>query len=355
MACVFILHQYVNLIDMEKTIHEQLVTVAEKNITDIVNLAIEHDSEKKMLVIYDLDSDLSKVLFEAYNNSFEDAIFVNFNKEGKERVLEEFEKLEEKDLVVLIQSADFRLDQFRIRLHLFERRVKVIDHMHLMRNEPETHLTYINALSYDPEWYRGVGHKLKNKLSSTTELKIKSGDTELHVTGGLEQAKPNLGDYREMKNTGGTFPIGEVFTEAKDLSKVNGSLMIYSFADVNFNIDFHDPFRIDIEDGLVVGWGDNTPQSFVDVIEKIKAQERVIVRELGFGMNKAISRENYLNDITAYERNLGLHVSLGEKHTVYKKEGITSKKSRFHVDLFLDVDEVVADGDIIYKNKEYLV
>ena len=298
---------------MKNTTFEQLVQIAQTNVSDIVNLAIEHDMQKKMLVIYDLDSDLSKILFEAYKNSFTEAVFVNFNDEGKEKVLSEFEILEEKDLVVLIQSADFRLDQFRIRLHLFERGIEVIDHMHLMRNSPETHLTYINALSYDPEWYRGVGHKLKDKISGTTNLKIKSGDCVLEITDGLEEAKPNLGDYREMKNTGGTFPIGEVFSEAKDLSKVNGSLMIYSFADVNFNIAMHDPFRIDIENGLVVGWSENAPQSFADVIEKIKSQERAIMREIGFGMNKAISRENYLEDITAYERNLGMHISLGEK------------------------------------------
>ena len=105
----------------------------------------------------------------------------------------------------------------------------------------------------------------------------------------------------------------------------------------------------------MVGWGENTPQDFVDVIEKIKTNERAIMREIGFGMNKAITRENYIRDITAFERILGMHVSLGEKHTVYKKEGIRAKKTRFHVDLFLDVTSVLADGELIFKDGAYLV
>jgi hypothetical protein len=136
---------------------------------------------------------------------------------------------------------------------------------------------------------------------------------------------------------------------------VNGSLLIYSFADVDFNIVMHEPFRIDIVDGLVVGWADNTPQAFIDVIEKIKTNERPIMREIGFGMNRAITREKYLNDITAFERILGLHVSLGEKHTIYKKEGITAKKTRFHVDLFLDTTTVIADGKVLFENGTYIL
>jgi len=79
------------------------------------------------------------------------------------------------------------------------------------------------------------------------------------------------------------------------------------------------------------------------------------MREIGFGLNRAITRENYIKDITAFERILGLHISLGEKHTVYKKEGIRAKKTRYHVDLFLDVDSVLADGEEIFKNGEYIV
>jgi hypothetical protein len=175
------------------------------------------------------------------------------------------------------------------------------------------------------------------------------------VTGGLEVPKPNLGDYTGMENIGGTFPIGEVFTEAKDLSRVNGSLMIYAFADTTFTIQMHEPFRIDIENGLVVSWDEKAPDSFGKVVSEVKSNERPLIREIGFGLNRAITREHYVRDITAFERILGLHVSLGEKHTVYKKQGITADKTRFHVDLFPAVERVYADDVLIFDAGEYRV
>jgi len=340
---------------MKTEIFNKLTAIATKHVDDIVKLAIEHTNNQDMLVIYDEQSDLSRILTAAYRSAFPTATFIDFLSVEKEVVMSAFEQLQEKDLVVLVQSEDFRLSEFRIRLHLFERGIKVVDHRHLLRNDPAAHETYINALGYDPAWYRGVGHKIKDQLSGTSELQITCGEHTLTVSGGLEEPKPNLGDYAEMKNIGGTFPIGEVFTESKDLTSVNGSLLIYAFADINFNIEMREPFRIDITDGLVTGWDENTPQDFIDVITKIKTNERAIMREIGFGLNRAITRENYLNDITAFERILGMHVSLGEKHTVYKKEGIRAKKTRFHVDLFLDVDQVLADGKVLFKDGEYLV
>ena len=50
-----------------------------------------------------------------------------------------------------------------------------------------------------------------------------------------------------------------------------------------------------------------------------------------------------------------MHFSLGEKHSVYKKEGITTHKTKFHVDLFPLVDRVFADGVLIFENGQYLV
>jgi hypothetical protein len=69
--------------------------------------------------------------------------------------------------------------------------------------------------------------------------------------------------------------------------------------------------------------------------------------------SRAITRERYPEDITAFERILGLHFSLGEKHSVYKKEGITTHKARFHVDVFPLVDKITADGVVIFEAGEY--
>ena len=136
---------------------------------------------------------------------------------------------------------------------------------------------------------------------------------------------------------------------------MNGSTYIYAFAGTDFHINMHEPFRIDIENGLVVGWGTNAPQTFVDVVNQVKTNERAIIREIGFGLNRAITREHYLKDITAFERILGQHLSLGEKHTVYKKDGIKADKTRYHVDLFPTFDRVYADDVLIFENGMYLL
>jgi leucyl aminopeptidase (aminopeptidase T) len=231
--------------------------------------------------------------------------------------------------------------------------------MHLYRNKEEVWDVYVNSLSYDVSWYREIGPKLKAKLEHTKELVITSnvsGNTcSLTVTGGLESPKLNIGDYTGMENIGGTFPIGEVFTEAKTLHSMNGNFMIYAYADSSFNVNINTPFKVEVKDGLIVSYDKNAPTSFTEIYTMVKDVERPILREIGFGLNRAITKERYLEDITAFERILGMHLSFGEKHGTYKKEDINVQKSRFHVDLFLVVDEVTADGEIIFKDREYLV
>lgn len=335
--------------------NNELISRATKNITDIINIAIEHKSNEKALVIYDARYGLTNILTEAYRTALPHARFVDFDKVSKEEVISAFDTMKPNDLVVLIQSSNFLLDAFRIRLHLFNKKLKVIEHLHLHRNTEDVWDVYVNSLEYDTTWYRGVGQKLKAKLEHTKELRIQSGGVELVVTDGLESPKLNIGDYTGMDNIGGTFPIGEVFTEAKDFSKMNGSFMCYAYAGANFSVDMHEPFHVDVREGLVVGWGSNTPKSFSKIISNIKEFEHPIIREIGFGLNRAITRERYLQDITAFERILGLHFSLGEKHSVYKKEGITAHKAKFHVDVFPLVDRVLADDEVIFENGAYTV
>lgn len=339
------------------TKHNELITKATKNIQDIVNLSIQFDPQtgNKALVVYDTQNGLTNILVAAYKKALPTAKFVDFDTVDKQTIMAEFNAMEPNDLVVLIQTSNFRLDDFRIRIHLYSRKLKVIEHMHLYRNHEDVWDVYVDSLEYDPSWYRNVGQKLKAKLTNIAEFKICSPDTELLITGGLEIPKLNIGDYTGMENIGGTFPIGEVFTEAKDFHKLNGSFKVYAFANQDFSISMQEPFRVDVKEGIVVGYGENTPDSFVKILELIKTFERPLIREIGFGLNRAITKDRYLGDITAFERILGLHVSLGEKHSVYKKKGIKTNKSKFHVDLFPVVESVLADGKVIFQNGKYLV
>ncbi|MBI5077958.1 MAG: hypothetical protein HZB11_01140 [Candidatus Yonathbacteria bacterium] len=336
--------------------NKKLLALATKNVSDIINIAIEHKPIGNALVVYDTRYGLTDILTEAYRAVLPNARFIDFDTVEKEKVIAAFDEMRAGDLVVLIQSSNFLLDAFRIRLHLFNKKLKVIEHLHLYRNTEDVWDVYINAIAYDPTWYRVIGPKLKAKLENIKELRIESGDQVLTVTGGVESPKLNIGDYAGMENVGGTFPIGEVFTEARDFAQMNGSFMLYGYADTEaFTIGMHKPFRVDVKEGLITSWQDNAPESFGKIIQNIKEFERPIIREIGFGLNRAITRERYMQDITAFERLVGLHFSLGEKHSVYKKEGITAHKSKFHVDVFPVADRILADGEVIFENGKYVV
>ncbi|OGG61543.1 hypothetical protein A3C87_02760 [Candidatus Kaiserbacteria bacterium RIFCSPHIGHO2_02_FULL_49_34] len=332
-----------------------LEEIARQNVSHIVTQALQHTSAQKAVIIFDTQFGLTRMVANAYRVMLPDAVRIDFDMSSKEEILAAFDLLSPGDLVIMVQSTNFRLNDFRIRLHLFAKKLKVIEHARLARNTEETWATYIHALAYDQTWYHETGHGLKNILDSAQELRYESGDAVLVVKDGLEAASLNIGDYTGMENVGGSFPIGEVFTEAKDLTKLNGSVYIDIFADTNFEIEKHEPFRVDIAEGLIVGYGENTPQLFKDIIEKIKEEERPIIRELGFGLNRAITRENFLNDITAFERNLGMHFSIGEKHSIYKKPGIKAYKARYHIDVFPVIDRVLADGVVIFEDGRHML
>jgi hypothetical protein len=334
---------------------EILVALAEKHIKDILNLSIKHDGSRKALIVYDTNYGLTDILTAAYRKAIPNAVFVDFDKVSKEEIIDMFDDMSPDDLVVLIQSTNFRLDEFRIRLYLFNKKLKVIEHMHLTRNPEDVWDVYINSLAYDTNWFPVIGPKLKSVLDETQVLRICANDIELQIDGKLEPAKLNIGDYTDMENIGGTFPIGEVFTESADFSKMNGSFYIYAYANTDFNVEMHEPFRVDVVNGLVTTLGDNAPSEFVDIVNMVKGYERPLVREIGFGLNKAITKERYLPDITAFERILGMHLSFGEKHSVYKKEGLTTNKTKFHIDLFPVVDEVYADDVLIFRDGQYLI
>ncbi len=336
---------------------KELIATASKHIKDILDLSIkfEQGGSNKALVIYDTENGLTNILVAAYREALPEAKFVDFATVDKQAIMAEFAQLKPGDLVVMIQSSNFRLDDFRIRIHLFAKKLKVIEHMHLYRNDTAVWDVYINSLAYDQQWLHTVSSKVKKQIEAVQEFKITALGSELTVTGGLEIPKLNIGDYTGMENIGGTFPIGELFTEAKDFAGMNGSFYVYAFANQDFSISMHEPFRVDVKEGLVVGYGDNTPSGFIEILDLIKRYERPLIREIGFGLNRAITKERYLSDITAFERIHGMHLSLGEKHSVFKKPGIKTNKSKFHVDLFPVVDSASADGQMIFTNGQYVV
>jgi aminopeptidase len=327
------------------------INLAANYLNDILLHAIQFSSSHVAIVVYDAQSELSVALTAAYRQCLPDALFVDFYELSPEEVLAVLATLKPEDLVVLIQSTSFRLDAFRLRIELFQRGLKVIEHPHLSGMIGKEALYYLDSLAYDPAYFRGVGHALKKVIDSAASVVIDSGqDSYLVYDAGFEPAKLNIGDYTEMKNIGGQFPIGEVFTEARDLEAVNGRVRIHIFGDTAFKVNKPDHFiTLVIAKGRVIDVLNSTAE-FDKVLANIRADEGdVWVRELGLGLNRAFSMDRIVSDIGTYERVCGVHLSLGAKHSVYKKPQFRTRDTRHHVDVFVAAETVAVDNQIVFE------
>jgi hypothetical protein len=335
---------------------EEAIATATKHLSDILSLAIEYTPEKTVVVVSDSRSPLAIALTEAYRRCLPNARFIDFYSVQPEEVVSSFKALSPSDLVILIQSTNFRLDAFRLRVELYKQSLKVIEHPHLERMKGLEAFYYIDALAYDPIYFRGVGQALKKLIDHAHHAVVDSGGERLVFSAPLEPAKLNIGDYTGMTNVGGQFPIGEVFTEAQDLETVNGRVRIFIFGDTTFTINKPEhPITLIINKGRVTDVIHSTPE-FDKVLENIRRDEgEVWMRELGFGMNRALSPERTVSDIGTFERMCGIHLSLGSKHSVYKKANFKRDNTRYHVDVFAITHAVYLDDVLVFENGAWQV
>ena len=333
-----------------------IATAAAQNIRDTLAIALEHTVAQRALLIADDRTELSRLLVQAYRKCLPDAQLLFFDVAGADVVKAAFAELHEHDLVVLIQSSVFRIPEYRTRVELFRRGIKVIEHSNLDRMAAHEVEHYVAALAYDPSYYRGVGHALKARMDATASARIESDGESLHFDCQLEPAKLNIGDFSGLKNVGSLFPIGEVFSEARDLERVHGRVKIYAFTDTSFRLNVPQaPITLLIERGRVVSAEASTPD-FEQVLHAIRTDEgEVWLRELGFGMNRAFSRERRVADVGAFERVCGVHLSLGARHGVYKKPHLDRRAARHHVDTFVVTSRVLLDEQVVYTEGAWQV
>lgn len=335
--------------------------IAEKNIADILAHVFHHTGEHKAVVVFDTNCELACTLTDAYRSCLPDAQFIDFSTHKPEAVLSIFAALKASDLVVLVQSTNFRLEAFRIRVELFKRGLKVIEHLHLVRMQGEEAGYYVDALSYDSTYYRGTGNALKAIIDSAKSGWLDSGgdqfpDARLVMGSSFESAKLNVGDYSNMPNVGGQFPIGEVFTEAIDLEAVHGRVRIHAFGDTMFKVNRPaKPITLVVAKGQVIAAEDSTPE-FDTVLANIRADEQVVwLREIGFGLNRAFTPTRTVSDIGSYERMCGMHLSLGAKHGIYGKPNFKRSEGTHHIDVFAVTEQVALDERVIYRNGAWVL
>ncbi|MCF6245473.1 MAG: hypothetical protein L3J43_10625 [Sulfurovum sp.] len=338
-------------------IETMLIQNASNNLGDVLHDVFLHDDNHTALVIYDLDSTLSNILTEAYRLALPKGHFINFHKTDTKIILAKIDALEAGDFVALVQSTSFRLSAFRIRIELFKKSIKVAEHPHLGRMNEEYEVNnYVNALAYDKKYFHHTGHTLKNMINQAQGAVVHSGNEKLIYRGGFEAAKINIGDYREMNNVGGQFPIGEVFTESTELTSLNGKTNIIAFGDTNYKVNIPpQPITIVIENGHLVRT-ENSTAEFEAVLDMIKEEEGVVwVRELGLGLNRAFSKDRHVSDMGTFERMCGLHLSLGAKHGIYAKEGMKRNSGKFHIDVMIDTDTFDIDNTMVFDGEQWIV
>ena len=328
-----------------------LADAARRHIGDVLLHVIGHREPACAVVVFDTRCELAVLVSSAYRACLPNATFVDFDAVLPDAVLRAFEPLNRGDLVVLVQSSNFRLEAFRIRVELFKRGLAVIEHPHLERMAVAEIPAYIESLAYDPSYYRTVGPALKARIDCARRAVVDSGGALLTYDSPFEPAKLNIGDYSAMPNVGGQFPIGEVFTEPRDLEAVNGRIRIFAFGDSDFRVNTPaQPITLVVHRGRIVAVEDST-EAFDRLIAMITASEgEVWIRELGFGLNRAFSRERRVNDVGTYERMCGIHLSLGAKHAIFKKANFNHKAPHFHIDVFAVTEFVLLDDEIVYRD-----
>lgn len=326
---------------------------ARKGVEETLAQAFEWKPTQGMLVIADEDTALSRLLLATYRAFVPSARVILFAPGQEALILEEIEKSKPRELVVLIQSVNFRLNDFRLRIELFKRGLWTIEYLHLARMTEEQAPIYLRALRYDKDYYRTVGPAIKKRLDQAHLIRVECEGTVLTYDSTMEDAKLNIGDYREMENVGGTYPIGEVFTEPTDLTKTNGQIKIFGFADMDHHVHFYDPFIATITNGILSA-GEDAPAEFHEILKLIRETEEVWVREIGLSLNRAMGKQALVNDVTAFERQQGLHISLGAKHGIYKKPGMAPKHTRYHIDVFVDVQRILVDGVVLFEHNSYV-
>lgn len=341
-----------------------LLDVALQATKDILekNLYLKHPEicGKKIVLVYDTNSQLAELISTWYIENlkeYSNVEIILFQEEKGSELKEKLLWLEAYSTVILVQSTNFRLENFRIRLLLQQKNVGCIEHNHLSYIKPSQTKTYLEAISYQSDYFQEVSDYLKHTFDRGNTLKIISSNGSLfEISWGFEDMKQNTGKF-SLDNRYATYPIGENFTEARDFLKVNGELYIQAFPWEDLQVIFPEkPFPISISNSLISYQEENIPKEFLSTLEKIKeAEGEIMMRELWFWLNRAISFEFPLSDVNAFERISWFHLSLWKKHGVYRKKMSKDIVQRYHIDIFPDVEKIFVDDKLIFeKGKHFL-
>ena len=132
-------------------------------------------SGKKIVLVYDTDSELSELISAGYIENLQQYANVEiilFQEEKGAELKEKLLLLEEYSTVILVQSTNFRLESFRIRISLQQKNVGCIEHNHLSYIKSSQTKTYLEAISYQSNYFEKVSNFLKQTFDAGNTLKV---------------------------------------------------------------------------------------------------------------------------------------------------------------------------------------
>ena len=335
---------------------EQITT----HIKNILLYNCKIKSSARVMIIYDEQTQLSKIMKQGIEQACENLAHsfdpFDFDKTPLDTIINDIDEFyREDDIVFLVQSTSFRASKFRWRNELCSRGLTVIEFGQLRKIKEEEYQGYIDSLTYDYPHYKEISKKLTNHINKaqTTTIICRNG-SKIKYSGVLDKPIVNDGDFSKQKNKGSRFPIGEVITEGKELNTLNGEIEVYAYPNNNQETTFVQPFTCKIKNGLLVEHNGN--KEFEEIVESIKTEHPkgwVYVREFGLGLNRFIKRFARIGDPISYERQEGLHFSLGMKHGMYQKKlwPVYGKKfnQKYHVDVYVNVDKIYFDDELVFQ------
>lgn len=344
------------------TIIEEKFLQATKDILE-KNLKINDSKYKNhpIIFLYDLDSPLSKEVSKWYIanlSNIKNAEIIDFNSVSKKYLIEKLSLLEEDSTVIMVQSTNFMLNEFRIRLNLNNAWVGCLEHKHLAYIYDDQIENYADSIAYNTPEYIRLWNKLKNLTANSKTMTFICNDwSVLKAEGGFEDMKINSWDF-EWRNRGWNMPIWENFTEVLDFTKLNWELSIYAYPDEKLRIEVvKEPIKIQINSSIVTCSDEKCSENFRKILNFISSWEEWIVylRELWFGLNTWITRQKQIADINSYERIAGFHVSLWKKHQIYRKKLDKNIIQRYHIDIFVDIKEIYIWETLVFKEEKYVI
>lgn len=330
---------------------------------NIIKNTLQLDNEKlinnKTILIYDLNSTLSNLISHWYifnlNWKYNSEIYL-FDESKVDFYKNLLLWLNKNDTVILVQSTNFRMENFRIRILLQQKWISCIEHNHLSYIKENNIINYLNSINLDYNKIDILSNKLKSKFDIAEKLEVISRSwKKFIVKWWFEDMKRNSWIYN-IDSRYATFPAWENFSEAKDFLKVSWILEIRAYPWLDFIVRHLDePFFINVENSIIKDFSNNTPEDFIEIFEKIKVSEsEVMIRELGFWLNPEITFDNKLDDVNAFERLEWFHLSIWKKHNIYRKKLNKDVIQRYHIDIFPSVEKIILDNSIIYENNKFL-